>query len=278
MIDTHAHVNFHSFKNDLEEVFNRAKEKGITIINVGSQYTTSHRAVELAQTHSGVYAAVGLHPIQMEEMEVTEEKSTFQTRAEIFDPHAYRVLARDPKVVAIGECGLDYYHLSLVKDIPTAKENQKAELQAQINLANEVGKPLIIHGRGTKDDPSDAYRDLLRELKKNLPKQRGVLHSYSGDQELAEQFVELGFYFGFNGILTFDKTGKLPRLCLTLPAERIVAETDCPYLTPEPFRGKRNEPMYVEYVISKIAEIRGISFDAANELTSRNAKALFNLA
>lgn len=278
LIDTHAHVNFKDFNDDYQAVIDCARENTVVMINVGSQISTSRRAVELAQANLKTFAAVGLHPIQLESREIIEEGSRFHSRAEEFDAAAYSLLAQEEQVVAIGECGLDYFHIDPELDIFSTKQKQIDVLHQHIRIANENNLPLILHCRGSRDNGDDAYRDLLSELKKDLPKMRGVLHSFGGDYNLAKMFLELGFYLGFNGIITFDKTGKSASVLSQMPAERILAETDCPYLTPEPFRGKRNEPSNVEYVVKKIAEIRQINFVKAADLTTTNAKALFNLA
>jgi len=278
LIDTHAHLNFSDFKDDYPEVIKRAQEKNVVMINVGSQLSTSERAVNIAEQFEKTYAAVGLHPIQLEDFEVKEEGVSFRSRAEVFHRETYELLAAKKKVVAIGECGLDYYHISQERDIFDVKEKQKETLQQQINLANKFDLPLILHCRGSKDNPKDAYLDLLDEIKKNLPKKRGVLHCFGSDYEIAKQFLELGFYLGFTGVITFDKTGQSQNVISQMPPERILSETDCPYLTPEPYRGKRNEPVNVEYVIRKIAEIRQLPYEKAVNLTASNAKALFNLA
>jgi len=276
LVDTHAHVNFKDFKKDYKDVLKHAHKQGVVVINVGSQISTSQRAVKLAQEFDKTFAAIGLHPIQLQPMKIKEAGVIFKSRAEEFDPAAYQQLAREKQVKAIGECGLDYYHLPNGNQIE-AKKKQKQVLQQQIDLANAEDLPMILHCRGSKIDYLDAYKDLFKELKNNLPKKRGVLHCFGANWELAEQFLELGFYLGFTGVITFDQTGKSIELLQKIPEDRILSETDCPYLTPEPFRGQRNEPVYVEYVVKKIAEVRQISFVQAAEITFRNAKTLFEL-
>jgi len=277
MFDTHAHLNFSAYKNDLEEVADRALKKNITLINVGSQISTSARAIEIAKNHEKMYAAVGLHPIHLQDMTVEEEGVAFTTRKEEFDHAAYRELAGQEKVVAIGEAGLDYYHVFDEEKREEIISNQKQVFQAHIKLANEVDLPMIIHCRGAKDNIDSAYYDLLKELEKELPKKRGVLHCYVGPIELVPKFVELGFFFGFNGVVTFDKTGKLEQIALTVPIDKILTETDCPYLTPPPYRGKRNEPAYVEFIARKLADIRKMPLEDFIEQTDRNARKLFKL-
>lgn len=278
IIDTHAHVNFKDFADDYEEVIKRAHDNDVVMINVGSQISTSHRAVEIAQKFSKTFAAVGLHPVHLENFEIKEEAAKFKTRAENYNNLAYEELAKLDQVVAIGECGLDYFHINNAEDIINIKEKQKQILSMQIDLANEQNLPVIFHCRGSKENPDDAYKDLLSEIRKNLPQKRGVIHSFLSDWQMALQFIELGFSLGFNGIITFDKTGKTEEILVQIPQNFIVLETDCPYLTPEPFRGKRNEPSFVEYVAKKVAELRDESFEQVAEYTTRNAKTLFSLA
>lgn len=277
LVDTHAHVNFSDFKEDFDQVLKRAHDNDIAVINVGSQISTSRRAVELAQNYKKTFAAVGLHPIHLQDFQVKEEHATFHTRAEEFDYNLYLQLAQLDQVVAIGECGLDYFHLNSVQDIISAKKTQKYTFNQQIDLANEAELPMIIHCRGSRENEFDAYQDLLSELKKNLPKKRGVIHSFLADWKIAEQFLELGFYLGFNGVITFDKTGRTAEVLSAISLDRILTETDCPYLTPEPFRGKRNEPLYVKYVASKIAQIKQLALEQIQEKTTQNAKNMFNL-
>lgn len=254
-IDYHTHINFSAFKNDADAVIKRALDSGVFMILVGTQINTSRRAVEIASHYkNGVYAAIGLHPIHLEETEIDEEEINFKTRAEIFDPDKYRVLARNEKVVAIGECGLDYFHSGLF-------EKQQEVFRQHLDLSDELGLPIILHCRGSKDDPEDAYNDLLKILKERKLKNGGVIHCFMSTLDIAQKFIALDFYIGFTGVITFPKTEKYAEVIRSLPADKILAETDCPYLTPVPFRGKRNEPMYVKYVVKKISEIKNIEME-----------------
>ncbi|MDD2730792.1 MAG: TatD family hydrolase [Candidatus Portnoybacteria bacterium] len=268
LIDTHAHVNFAAYKDDGDEVVKRSLAENIWLINVGSQLDTSRRAVEYAQKYpAGVFAAVGLHPIHLREGELQAhvdelEEVRIASRAEKFDHNAYKNLAQNGKVVAIGEIGLDYYRNA------AAKYLQKEIFVKQLELALELNKPIIFHCR-------EAHRDLLEILKKYAGKISGVVHSFSGRWSQAQEYLEMGFYLGFNGIITFARD--YDRVVRETPLERLVLETDCPYLTPEPFRGKRNEPAYVKYVAQKVAELRGISFEEVAERTTKNAKELFGI-
>ena len=270
LIDYHAHVNFNAYKNDADEVITRALSEGVFMILVGTQLATSRRAVEMSERYkNGVWAAVGLHPIHLEQMEVDEEESHFATRAEVFDPATYRELAKQDKVVAIGECGLDYWHISggpsseASEDGPLhiVKQRQHLSLRQHLDLADELDLPLILHCRGSKEDPADAYRDqivILREyVEAGKIKRRGAIHCFISTWEIAQQYLELGFYIGFTGVITFPRTEQYGEVVRNIPLERILVETDCPYLTPVPMRGRRNEPLYVRYVAEKVAAIKG---------------------
>ncbi len=278
LIDTHAHVNFNAYKDDSDEVLKRTLAKDIWLINVGSQITTSQRAMEMAQKYGqGIFAAVGLHPAHLQNGEVEAhideyEEVKFNSRFEEFDYEIYKKLGQDSKVVAIGEIGLDYYRIDQTNEKLIAK--QKEIFKKQIELALDLNKPLIIHCR-------EAHNDVLEILKgynlstRSGNKLRGVIHSFSGRWSQAEQYIEAGFYLGFNGIITFARD--YDRVIREMPIKRILVETDCPYLTPVPHRGKRNEPAYVEYVAHKIAELRGLTFEEVAEQTTKNARELFNM-
>jgi TatD DNase family protein len=272
LIDTHAHVNFVAYKDDGDEVIERALKENIWMINVGSEHDTSRRSVEYAKKYSkGVFAAVGLHPIHLKEQKIDAsldeyEGVEFKASAERFDYKNYKSLAQNPKVVAIGEIGLDYYRNAENKLL------QRETLLEQMALAQELGKAVIFHCR-------EAHNDLLEILKNwnymgNKPL-RGVVHSFSGRWSQAELYLEAGFYLGFNGIITFARD--YDKVIKQMPLERLILETDCPYLTPIPFRGKRNEPAYVKYVAEKVAELRGIGPEEVEETTTANAKRLFRI-
>jgi len=278
MIDTHAHVNFGTFKEDSDKVIQAALDKKIAIINVGSQISTSRRAVELAAKYPRVFAAIGLHPIQLQDEEVVEEGITFTTRKEEFSHSTYKELAKQKNVVAIGETGLDYYHIQDRPNLKEIVEEQKKVFHQHIDLANEMKLPMIIHTRSGKNNSDASCIDILSELKKNKPKYGGVMHCYAGPPELIKDFVALDMYISFNGILTFDKTGLIEKILFSTPEDRILTETDCPYLTPAPYRGKRNEPAYVDFVVSKIAELKNREFAEIDLLTTRNAERLFHIA
>ena len=300
LIDYHAHVNFNAYKDDADEVIKRAHEAGVFMVLVGSQIDTSRRAVEIAARYEkGVWAAVGLHPIHLVQMEVDEEEDHFATRAEIFDPAAYRALTQNPKVVAIGECGLDYFHATdshrISDKIATDygwKERQHETLRQHLELAHELDLPLILHCRGSKADPQDAYRDQLTILREYVQagklKRRGAIHCFISTWEIAQQYLELGFYIGFTGVITFPRPSR-PRsgsvgqarpsaydeVVKNTPLGRILVETDCPYLAPVPHRGKRNEPLFVRYVAEKVAEIKGMENEKVEAALFENTLKVF---
>lgn len=269
LIDTHAHVNFNDFKNDSNEVVRRALDSGIWMINVGSERKTSERAVRMAEEYEeGVYAAVGLHPSHLIEQDVEREENgetiKYKSKPEEFDYDFYLNLAKNKKVVGIGECGLDYFR----NNDESFKEKQKEVFVKQLKLAREINKPIIIHCR-------DAHEDLLEILRLEAELPSGVMHFFTGSLEQAKKYIELGFYISFSGVITFTKA--YDEVVKNIPLDRILIETDCPYVAPIPFRGKRNEPQYVKYVAQKIAEIKGLSFEEVAMQTTKNARELFGL-
>lgn len=286
LIDTHTHVNFNSFKDDYQQVIQQALNQEIWLINVGSQYTTSARAVKLAQAYpEGVYAAIGLHPIHLFELQIDLEEGSFTSRQERFDQAKYQALINQDqqhKIVAIGEIGLDYYHLPADHSFKEVKQLQSEQFIKQLKFAINNNLPVILHCRGSQQDPFGAYDDLyqiIADLIKNKKQPlTGVVHCYGGSLEQAKKFIELGFYIGFTGIITFGKNAEpLRQIAEQLPLEKILVETDAPYLSPVPYRGQRNQPAYVEYVAKKLAEIKRLPFPYVAEQTTRNAKQLFKI-
>ncbi len=290
VIDTHAHLNFNAYKNDVDEVIKRTLENNVWMLNVGSQYTTSKKAVEIAEKYpEGVYAAVGLHPIHLEtglvKIKIDPEEIEFKTLEEEFNYEKYKELAKSSRVVAIGEIGLDYYWKPKTKTkIQQFKEKQKNVLCQQIELAQELNLPIIFHCRF-------AHSDLLKILQSQVssknpapsPKRagstrsagfklQGVIHCFTGTWQEAKQYMELGLYLGFNGLIfkmNFDEIIK------KMPLEKILIETDCPYLTPPQEGEKRNEPVYIKYIAQKIAKIKNLSYQKISEITTENARKLF---
>ncbi|HEY4476033.1 MAG TPA: TatD family hydrolase [Candidatus Paceibacterota bacterium] len=286
LIDTHGHLNFNAFRNDLPTVLRRTLAAGIHVIMPGTQYTTSRRAVEIAEQHpEGFYAAVGLHPIHIGEkrrVDVQEVQSvetdeepwmTFQTKGEKFDYHAYKELAKNKKVVAIGEAGLDYYYEPKSKERRRAlREKQVRVLQEQMILAKECNLPVILHCR-------KAHEDLIALIENQKEPIRGVVHCYTGNAIQAKRFLEMGLYVGFNGLI-FKHVPALPspeEVIASIPLERIVLETDSPYLAPPQAKEERNEPINVHYVAEEIARIKKISLEEVARATTQNAKTLFGI-
>jgi TatD DNase family protein len=281
-IDAHSHLQFVAFDNDREEVLGRALEHDTWMINVGTQYDTSKNAVELAQGREGVFAAIGIHPIHTgksfhDEQELGEGGAEFTSRGEEFDYDKYKELALNPKVVGIGECGLDYYRLE-----EGTAEKQRRSLEAQIALANEVGKPLMLHVRNGISGERNAYRDIVEILKSANLKVAGDVHFFAGSIEDARAFLDLGFTLSFTGAITFSKSNKpgmvdYAELVRYIPLDHILTETDSPYVAPRPFRGKRNEPLFVEKIAAKIAEIKGLPLNETAPVLVANARRVFGI-
>ncbi|OGE78231.1 MAG: hypothetical protein A2751_03690 [Candidatus Doudnabacteria bacterium RIFCSPHIGHO2_01_FULL_46_14] len=293
LIDTHTHVNFQAFKSDSDEVIQRSLDSGVWMINAGTKFETSRAAVELAENYSdGVYAAVSLHPIHLFEhhVDISEEGRSFNGAGEEFDMDAYRdLISRSIKVVAIGEFGLDYYRLPKNVDPEEIKQKQKEVMIEHIKLAREVNKPLMIHCRPS-EGTMDAYEDVLKILDQYCvlfsPPREGAMsgevrgfeiHCFTGSSDIAQEFVKRGGYIALNGIITFDKSGRSDEVVKNLPLEWAILETDAPYLTPMPHRGKRNEPSYVRYVAEKFAEMKGIEPAEVERVTTANARKLFRI-
>jgi TatD DNase family protein len=265
--DIHAHVNFAAYNADQQEVLKRAQDAGVWIINIGAEEHTSDLALTLAKEYElGVYAAVGLHPTHtapsFHDAQEFGEEQKLSSRGELFDGAKYEKLATDPKVVAIGECGLDYYRLD-----EHSVSLQKEAFEAQIDLANRVSKPLMLHIRQGKEGPR-AYKDAL-EILRSSAKVLGNAHFFAGSWEEAREFLSIGFTLSFNGVITFAR--EYDEVIKNSPLDMIMTETDCPYITPVPYRGKRNEPLYVREVVKKIAQIREEDFDKVKMAMVGNA-------
>lgn len=273
MIDVHCHLNFHAFAKDFDEVIKRAKEKGVEkIINVGTKIDSSERAVELAKRYDDLYAIIGIHPHHADKLETGSHKDLPDDWLKQLEN-----LARQSKVVAIGEIGLDYF--SYKSNGIVEPKLQKEIFEAQIDLAHRVGLPLQIHGR-------HAGKDILEILHhhKNIlqPDNPGMFHCFAGDMDILKGALDLGFCIGFDGNSTYPglapgETVSLPELAKATPLDRIVTETDSPFLSPIPFRGSRNEPSHVIIVGEHLARVKGISFEELDEITTRNAKRMFIL-
>lgn len=274
-IDIHSHVNFSAFDHDREEVMQRAEENETIVINVGTQIDTSRKAVEMTHTYTNTYAIIGLHPIHTgasyhDVKELGEGGKEFTSRGEILDKEAYRELLKDPKTVGIGECGLDYYRCD---EESVAK--QKEAFIAQIEIANEFNKPIMLHIRNNPEDKTrNAYFDALNLLKQHA-KIKGDVHFFAGGLEEAKAFLDFGFTLSFTGVITF--THDYDEVIKNTPLDMIMTETDSPYVTPVPHRGRRNEPSYVREVVKRIAEIKNLPEAEVAKAILQNAKRVFGL-
>ena len=305
MIDTHCHVHFNAFKDDMDDVIRRTLEKGVQMVTVGTQATTSANGLKIAENYDGVWATVGLHPNHLCEQEFFDEQELtpelraaspepqrIKTRCETFDHATYLELARHPKCVAIGECGLDYYRLPKNVDRDETIAKQKATVRQHFDLAHEVDLPVVIHCRDAHADQQAIIREYVEAGKLQ---RRGVIHCFTGTIEEANVYVDLGFLISFTGVITFPsrKADKFPSpskgegqgevlstlQCVVrdLPLEHMMVETDSPYLTPVPHRGERNEPWMVEFVAAKISELKKVSLEEVDRVTTGNAKRLFGI-
>ena len=271
--DVHTHVHFVAYDTDRDEVVRRALDAGVWLVNVGTQKDTSRSAIEIAKRFGeGIYATVGLHPIHTEKSyhdgkELGADQK-FTSRGEEFDFEYYKKLAEDPVVVAIGECGLDYYRLE-----ESTKDKQYTTLRGHIAVAHAVQKPLMIHCRNAFDD---LIPFLKSERENMLPEDPGIIHFFTGTVAHARALLELGFSFSFGGVTTFAR--EYDEVVRYIPLENILSETDAPYVTPVSFRGKRNEPLYVKYVVEQIAKIRAVEQSALGAALVENALRVFRLA
>jgi TatD DNase family protein len=288
-IDTHCHLNFKDFKDEGDEIIKKTLENGVWMILVGSQYSTSERAVEYANKYSeGVYSAIGLHPIHLFNVLAENHDGNgdykFISQAEEFDEEKYFSLAKEnKKVVAIGEIGLDYFHLDKEVDINIQKDKQKEIFTKQLILAHNLNLPVIIHSRESHEDLLPLLTKFREEYKDNNEKEKekekekewGVVHCFSGDTKLAEEYIKLGLLVSFTGLITFSHNWD--EVIKDIPLEKIMIETDSPYMAPIPVRGTRNEPVNVKYVAKKIAELKGTTEKEVEDITFENAKRLFKL-
>ena len=252
IFDTHAHMDDHAFDEDREALLSSLPDQQIALLmNPGCSLESSYNAVKLSNAYDYIYAAVGSHPDVADEVneDVLEE---YRKLCKFYD-----------KVKAIGEIGLDYHY----EDIP--RETQKKAFRAQMALAAELDLPVIVHERDAHEDGMTIVRE--------FPQVKGVFHCYSGSAEMARQLVEMGWYIGFTGVLTFKNARKAVEVAASIPLERIVLETDCPYMAPEPFRGKRNDPGKLYRMAEKLAEIRGLSVEEIHHITVENGKRLFRI-
>ena len=252
LFDTHAHFDDERFDADRDEMLEQMKDFGVTnITNIGSSMASSRRSVELAEKYDFVYASVGVHPSETENLTAA-------------DMDELRRLAQHPKVRAIGEIGLDYHYPDDV-----APDIQKKWFIRQLDLAQELNMPVIIHDRDSKGEALEILKQ------KNIS--NGVVHCFSGSAETAREIIKLGMMISFTGVLTFKNARRAIEACAAVPTDRLMIETDCPYMAPEPHRGERNHSGYVRYVAEKMAEIKGISYEEMVGITDRNAKRFYGI-
>lgn len=253
IFESHAHYDSEQFNEDREEILCSMPENGIgTVINVGAAWDSVTEVVELAEKYPHVYAAVGMHPDEVGDL--NEERFAY-----------LKAQCQKDKVVAVGEIGLDYYWDNESHDV------QKKWFIRQLDLARELDLPVIIHSR-------EAAADTLEIMKEHGKGLRGVIHCFSYSIELAREYVKMGFHIGIGGVVTFKNGKKLKEIAAEIPLERILLETDCPYLAPVPFRGKRNSSLYIPYIAEAIANLRGITYEEVIAQTEQNGKSLFGIS
>ncbi|MGE5843214.1 MAG: TatD family hydrolase [Deltaproteobacteria bacterium] len=252
LIDSHAHLDMDDFDADRDDVIERAVNGGVTrVVTIGVDLASSIKAIEIAKKYHFIYATVGYHPHNADGVDAG-------------DLEKLRALVSDPKVVAWGEIGLDFFRRH------SPPEKQVKAFERQLDIASEQSLPVIIHDR-------DAHADLVRILKSRKRQYRGVIHCFSGNYSLAMTLIEMGFSISFPGTVTYKNAAAAQEVAGRIPLERLLVETDCPYLTPEPLRGRRNEPLYVRHTAEKIAQLRQMDFKELAHATSANAVRLFNL-
>jgi TatD DNase family protein len=277
LIDSHSHLHFPAFENSRDAVFLRMREKGVWTITVGTNLTTSQSAVVFAEQHNDVFATVGYHPEHLTSSYVDDHEPH---DSEPFDIDSFRALATSSKkVVAIGETGLDFFRIDKELDEKDAAQRQEFAFRDHLTLAHDLGLPLVIHCR-------NAFGDLARIIRDEQSRGRrveGVVHCFTGSWDEAKPLIDLGLHIGFTGVVTFppkknsDPEQSFLRVVERMPIERLLIETDAPWLAPEPHRGQQNEPTYVEFVAKKVAELRGMTLDQVAEQTTKNAMRLFQL-
>ena len=251
LFDTHAHLNDPAFDEDRDALLETFQEAGVgLVLNAGCSLESSHDCIALAEKYPWIYASVGTHPDTADE--VNEEVL-----------EVYRQMCSHPKVKAIGEIGLDYYYETIHRDA------QMRAFRMQMQLAEELDMPVIVHER-------DAHEDGM-SIVKEFPKVKGVFHCYSGSAEMARQLVDMGWYIGFTGVLTFKNARKAVETAASIPLERILLETDCPYMSPEPFRGRRCHPGLLPYMAKKLAQIRDLPEEEVIRITTENAKRMYRI-
>ena len=257
LLDSHTHIDMREFDDDRERVLQRARESGVAaVIDIGIDIVSSEAAIALAEKHSDVFASVGIHP---------------HDASKVTDVAIGRLeeLAKHPRVVAVGETGLDFYRNR------SSKESQVESFKRQLEIASKAGLPVVIHSRNANDEVFEILSEWVAG-RKSEERPVGVLHCFSGDAELGRKYIDMGFLIAFDGPVTYPKSSATG-VAKEIPLDKILIETDCPFLTPQAHRGKRNEPSYVSYVATKIAEVKGVSYESVADVTSANAIRLFRL-
>ncbi len=282
-IDSHAHLHFPAFDADLADVLLRTREANIGLVTVGTKFATSERGIGFAQAHEHVWCTIGLHPGHVHDHNVVDENEETldaPTPENEFDEARYAALVTHPKVVAIGEFGLDYSRVPEGIDVEGFKNDQRNVARAQLRFATKYGKPVVIHCRGgATADITGAHDDMRALISEEIDRggieKRGVIHCFTGTIDDAKQYAELGFLISVTGIVTFGKS--VAAAAKEIPLEQMMIETDCPYLAPVPHRGKRNEPANVALVAQAIADIKGIPLTTVAKVTTENAMRLFQI-
>lgn len=275
-IDIHGHINFPEYDADREEVIRRAQDAGVGIVLVGTDLESSEKCVELAEKYDDMWAVVGMHPTHV----TTVRGDQGHGHAGTFDKAAFQKLAANPKVIAIGECGLDYFHTHSPAGVLSSAEmeDQEKVFIEHIEIANNVGKPLMLHVRNGKDVSRpyqvNAYRRSIEILKEHA-KVAANFHFFAGTMDDMNSALAIGCNISFTGVITFARN--YDELIKSVPLDRVMSETDCPYVSPIPYRGKRNEPVYVIEVVKQIAKIRGESEESVRAMVLNNAEKFFGL-
>ena len=284
LIDAHGHIQFPAYDQDREEVVKRAKDNGVKMIAVGTQAATSEAAIKIAEKYpEDIWATVGFHPNHVVAQISADQNADLrgwhhdeneqkETVPEKFDIEKLRELAKHPKVVAIGECGLDYFRIK--NHEASIKEKQKEVFLEQLKLAQELKKPLMIHCRPSKGT-DDAYQDLLYMIHDSRFTLHKIVHFYVGSLAITKKLLDAGFYFTFGGVITFARD--YDEVIKYIPLERILLETDAPYVAPEPYRGKRNEPAYIIETVKKMAELKAVTYDKILDITTETARKIFKI-
>lgn len=259
LIDSHAHIDLPNFRGDREPVLRRAREQGIkAIVNIGLDLNSSLASLELAQNYNDIFTTVGFHPHEAAKMTDNDLKALAE-------------LAEDPKVVAVGEIGLDFYrNLS-------PREDQIEAFKKQLQLSTELKLPVVIHCRQAHKETFDILSEWVKASPSANSYERGVIHCYSGDIEMAHRYINLGFYISLAGSVTYPSAVELVEVAREIPLDNLLVETDCPFLAPQAYRGKRNEPAYVTLTVGKIAQIRRVAAGVVAETAAQNTINLFGL-